>query len=46
MCDIRLDDVDTAGLEVRSAVETREKSLSELKGQLVLTKQFRSDLQR
>jgi hypothetical protein len=34
MCDIRLDDVDTASLEVRSAVKTCEQSLSELKGEL------------
>jgi hypothetical protein len=40
MCDIRLDDVDTASLEVRSAVKTCKKSFSELKGQLVLSEKI------
>jgi hypothetical protein len=37
MCDIGLNNVDTASLEVRSAVQTCEESFPELKGQLVLS---------
>jgi hypothetical protein len=39
MCDIRLDDINTASFEVRSAIKTCEQSLSELISQLVSVKQ-------